>query len=321
MSIVQFPSWTFGAIKQTARNVSGQLSPNELSDTQLAFYINNYYVYDLPRELKLEEQYVQYQFPLNPGVNTYTLPSIYTHTESPIYVNGIWCGYTEDPAVFYASTPNLIAEQQLGTTDGVTLIYTSPQIQSLNVLPVVSGVPNSVTIIDTVNTFTDDGQGNLTCSDPTNTGTIVYSTGVITLTYAVAPPQGNNITATYNYLTEGWPTFCLFYARTFTFYPTPDPNTAYQARIKAYQQSVVYPNGVYSTLPTALQSQFINNGDTPQKLEWGELIAIGAALKILRDYGQDEKYQQTLFYYNKERSKVMSDTDNQLMNDRSPPRF
>ena len=321
MSIVQFPSWTFGSIQQTARNISGQLSPNELTPTQLAFYINNYYVYDLPRELKLEEQYVQYQFPLNPGVATYTLPSIYTHTENPIYVNGVWCSYTESPAVFYQQIPNLINEMQLGTTDGTSTIYTSPQIQSLVPTPIQAGVPNSVIITDTINTFSDDGQGNLICNNPGNSGTVVYSTGVVTLTYAVAPLQGNNITATFNYWAEGWPTSCLFFARQFTFYPVPDPNTAYQARIVAYQQSVVYPNGVYSTLPSELQSHFINNGDTPQKLEWGELIAIGAALKILRDFGQDEKYQQTLAYYRTERSKVMSDTDNQLINDRSMPRF
>lgn len=312
---MSFPTWDFANIKLTTRQISGQLSPNQLTDERLAFYINNYYAYDLPRELKLDEQYVQYQFPLLPGVTTYDLPSIYTHIEAPVYINGIDTTYTESTAVFYDEIPNLINEQTLGITDGVSVNYNF----TLSITPVQSGVANSVLITDSIYVFTDDGAGNLTVVDfvGIGTGTVDYTTGAVVLNYVAPPVQGLQVTATYNYITQGWPTSTLFYARQFIFYPAPDNNIPYQARVDAYQQSVVFVNGDSSTLAAF----FSNADDTPMKLEWGEMIACGASLKILRDFGQMDKYADAQIAYEKERSKVMSDTDNQYMNVRAMPRF
>jgi len=82
-------------------------------------------------------------------------------------------------------------QEQIGTGDGTTTTF------NLNVTntPVV---PNTVSITDGVETFTDDGIGNLT-GTAGGSGTIDYTTGAVTLTFASAPSNGAAITTTYKY--------------------------------------------------------------------------------------------------------------------------
>lgn len=54
----------------------------------------------------------------------------------------------------------------------------------------------SVSITDAVETFTDDGLGNLT-GDAGGTGTVNYDTGAFDITFDVAPSDGQDITAAY----------------------------------------------------------------------------------------------------------------------------
>lgn len=301
--------WTLSNIETLARQVSGQLSAGQFSDENLDFYINSYYQYDLPRELKIEELYTQYTFPTEVGVAKYTLPGAFTdnlaftHVIPKIYVNGLSIAYTQDTNVYYYRTPPLFSTELMGTGNGSTTTFTyTTQFQ-----PIVPNQPSSVmgAVITSGMSgvqFSDDGNGNLTGTDG-GSGTVDYTTGVVSYAFIVAPSALSTINLTYNYEQLGPPNTCLFYERQFTFFPTPD--TIYQIRIDAYFQ------------PVAL----VNPTDTPVKNEWGEIIAIGAALKILRNFGQFDKYQECLIYYNREKSKLASDTDNQLMASRSPQRF
>jgi hypothetical protein len=62
----------------------------------------------------------------------------------------------------------------------------------------LSVVPGTVTVTAGVVVATDDGHGHLT-GIGIATGTINYATGVISLTYSVAPPNTTPITMAYNY--------------------------------------------------------------------------------------------------------------------------
>lgn len=295
-------AWNFQDIQRVCRQVSGQLSSSQLTNSELNFYINNYYQLDLPRELKIEEMYRQYTFPTQVGVQSYVLPDDYTHIEPSVYVNGVPINYTQDTNQFYDLIPVNWVTEQVTSANGVAVAFASPP--TLTQLPIASGIPNSVLVTAGNITLSDDGLGNLNTDPVTaNTGTVNYTTGAWTLNFAVAPASGTAIIFTYNFLDINRPNTCLFYDRTFTFYPCP--NAAYNIRVDAFIQ------------PTPL----VNPTDVPLKPEWGDIIAIGGALKILRDFGQLDKYQEVKIYYEKERSKLLSDTDNQYMAMRGQPRW
>ncbi len=81
--------------------------------------------------------------------------------------------------------------ESVGTGDNLTITF--PFI--LSNTPIT---PGSVGITDGVESFTDDGAGNLT-GDMGGTGTINYATGVGSVTFNAAPLTGVDIAANYNY--------------------------------------------------------------------------------------------------------------------------
>jgi hypothetical protein len=93
-----------------------------------------------------------------------------------------------------ASVP--VTNESVGIGDGSTTIFNHTTAQ----VPVV---PGSVTVAYTVggNPFTaiDDGQTDIFGTDGT-TGSIVYATGQISITFASAPDSGTPITVSYTYL-------------------------------------------------------------------------------------------------------------------------
>ena len=299
-------TWTLQRIETETRLISGQLSAGQLSSTDLDFYINSFYQYDLPRLLKIEELYKQYTFPLYQGQAVYDLPGDYglsagpfTHVEPNIFIDGQPIFYTQDTDVYYSRVPKLFTTEIMGYGDGVT----KPFIYTTINFPIVPNQPASVLVTDGVETFSDDGLGSLDSNlIPGGSGAVVYSTGVVGVAFLTAPLLGVPINITYHFEQLSLPTTCLFYNRQFNFFPTPD--TTYQCRIDAYLQPAPL------TLPT----------QTPVKSEWGEIIAIGAARKILRRFGQIEKYTELKTYFEEEFVKLLSDTDNQLMSSRSYPR-
>ena len=322
------PQWNLSNISLVTRSVSGQIDANQFTDSQVEFYVNSYYQYDLPRELKIEELYTQYTFMTLPNLGVYTLPgnfsdgTAFTHVEPKLYVNGQPIFYTQDTNQFYHWTPRLFAVETIGYGDGVTTVFN----YATNQIPIVPNQKSSVMITElaprgsgmtSVESFYDEGDGtqaNGFIGTLTSTllvgggsGTIAYQSYPfagntnIQVTFATAPVLNQQIEVTYHFEQLGIPTSVLFYDRQFNFYPVPD--TTYQIRIDAYFQP----------------AQLVNPSDIPVKQEWGEIIAMGAALKILRNLGQYDKYKEVEQYYLIERSKVMSDTDNQYMAMRAPP--
>ena len=52
-------TWTLADIRDKVRRVTGRLTPGELSNEALDDYINRFYEYTFPAELKLEKKHTR----------------------------------------------------------------------------------------------------------------------------------------------------------------------------------------------------------------------------------------------------------------------
>lgn len=289
-------AWTLADIRRMLRQVSGRLSSNQLSNAAADQYINNYYRYEFPAEVKLERQQKYYEFNTVPLQVEYNFDTVnYTNIEPPVYVNLQSILYYQDPAVYYSQNPEQITLGTMGTGNGVQTNF------PLTVqVPMI--VPGTVIVTDNVETFTDNGAGVLTGSAG-GTGTVVYTTGVINVTFATAPANGITINLSYEQQQPAKPQSVLFYDDKFRFFPMPD--TVYRIRVKAFK------------VPDAL----VNGTDTPPLQEWGPCIAYGAARRIFMEYGEMDQWNQIMPMYKSEVSSILARTVNNLSNTRAQPNF
>ena len=91
----------------------------------------------------------------------------------------------------YALYQYVISDENIGTGDALEVTFAG----NLANVPVVSG---TLSITDSVETFSDNGDGTLTGSLG-GTGTIDYDTGAYSVTFNTAPANAQAITADYNY--------------------------------------------------------------------------------------------------------------------------
>jgi len=286
--------WQLSDIRRKVRQVTGRLSSNSMSTNQLDEYINNYYQFTFPAEVKLERQHTYYDFLTSPNVASYTFPNTtYTNVEPPLYLNQRALLYYQDPNVFKNENPLNVQQQTPWTGDGVTTAFNTT-IQFPYILP------GSVLITDNVEVFVDDGAGVLVGSLG-GSGTVGYTTGVINVTFITAPVSGQNIYATFTQYQPGAPTAVLLYNNVFTFYTVPD--TVYQCQIKAYK--IVDP--------------LVAATDTPVLEEWGECISYGAARDIVIDFGEAERYAEITQLYKEQVSYILTRTVQTLSNERARP--
>lgn len=289
-------AWTLADIRRKVRQVTGRLSSNQMSTTEVDRYINNYYQFIFPAEVKLERQHTYLNFETVAFQQTYTFPdSTYTNVEPPLYLDLKPLLYYQDPTVYYAETPEQITGSVSWTGDGTTTPF-STTVQ----VPMI--LPETVLITDNTETFNDDGNGILT-GNLGGTGTVDYSTGAITVNFATAPADGQNIYLSYEQFQPGLPNSVLYYNNEFRFYPVPD--TVYRVKIKAYK--VVDP--------------LVDADDTPVLEEWGECIAYGASRDICADYGETERYAEITALYKEQVSYILTRTVQNLLNERARPMF
>ncbi len=289
-------AWTLADIRRMLRQVSGRLSSNTLTNSAADTYINNYYRYEFPAEVKLERQLTFYEFNTVPLQIDYAFDTVnYTNIEPPVYVDLQPMLYYQDPVVYYSQNPEQITRATPWTGDGVTTAFNTTVT-----VPYI--VPESVIITDNVETFTDNGSGVLTGSLGGN-GTVVYTTGQINVNFFAAPASGDNIYLSYEQMQPGKPTAVLFYDDTFRFYTIPD--TVYRIKVKAFK------------VPDAL----VNGTDTPPLQEWGPCIAYGACRRLLLDYGELDQYNALTPLYKEQVSYILARTVNNLSNMRAQPNF
>ncbi|HJU78117.1 MAG TPA: hypothetical protein VJ599_00950 [Nitrososphaeraceae archaeon] len=293
--------WALSDIRRKVRQVTGRLSSNELSTPKLDEYINNYYQYEFPAEVKLDMQHTFYEFLTVPLQQDYAFPNeTYTNVEPFLYLNQRPMLWYQDPTVFKNENPINVQMQIPWTGDGVTTSFNTT-VQFPYILP------GSVIVTDNVETYTDSkvdsSTGNLllTTNTAINGGTVGYQSGVISITFQTAPLDGQNIYTTFIQYQPGAPTAVLYYDSQFSFYPVPD--TVYQCQIKAFK------------VPDAL----VLATDVPNLQEWGPCIAYGAARNICIDFGESDRYAEITNLYKEQVNYIMTRTVENLSNVRARP--
>lgn len=316
---------TLSSIRTKVRRITGRPSSTQISDTEIDNYINTFYLYDMPEHLKMESLRYNYQFVTTANVPVYDMPTdIYLTSMPPVYIGGYQSYMTQSRENFFRVNPGLnFLQAQIATGDGGadytgTLTQTpimpgfkpkppgayvtagatndiAARYLNWNVLITAEGTANATSGIAPWYSLIDDGLGNLfaptqtTVQSGSRCGTINYITGAVSITnfldannVAVNIPSGNPINAQYVPYVASRPQSVVFFQDQFILYPVPDQ--AYTVSFEAYKLPAAFLNDSSGTT-------------TPQVQEWWQLLAYGAADKILTDFGDLEtaaKYRPLL---------------------------
>jgi hypothetical protein len=186
---------TLQAIRNKVRNVTGRPSANQLTDEEIDFYVNTFYLYDFPEHLRLQSLRKNYKFFTAPNIERYDFPTeMYVSNNAPIYVGGYQVGFYQDQSVFYARWPKINFSQTVGTGDGAT---SNVSLTSLSNVPAIrNSVTLSTTIAGNSVSYLDNGNGSFLQS-----GSSV--SGITQALNAVVTSPGHNVIVGDNVFVEG----------------------------------------------------------------------------------------------------------------------
>ena len=286
-------SWQLSDIRAKVRAVTGSPSSDQLTDSQIDEYINNYYVYTMPFELKeqIENQFLDFKSVV--GQDIYAFPGGYFTDQPGAYADGFPLIFYQDPDIFYQDWPIQYSTDNLATGNGVTLNFTG----GLQNPPLIMG---SLFITDGTQVLQDQGAYVLTGD---GFGTIDYVTGLYNVTFTNAPASNATIYAKYQGYQGNRPQVILFFNNEFTLRPVPDQ--VYQIHLQGY----IKPTGL------------TNATDVPLQEEWGQVIAYGASLDIFTDRGDTENYDRYFQVFKRFENVALGRTIQQLTAEQSVPRF
>lgn len=304
-------AWNLSRIREKVRMISGRLSAAEIDNDEIDQYINEYFQYTFPAQVKLERNKVVYEFFTNRDQQEYTAPEGYQGFEPPASIDNQEVYWYQSWSLFEQQNPQNIQRLTVGTGDGSTSSFTS----STNIIPIL---PGTMYISDGIEHF-EDINTVYTTDDVVITGslggsaTINYSSGAISVSFNTAPLDGYDVNASFVNYISGKPTSVLWNENKFKFYPVPD--RAYRFKVQTYSLS-----GVLKSDGTTAET-FTAGSDQPLLSQWGPCIAYGAAKNIQADNGDMESYGQTMMLHNEQLALVLRRTHENLLNQRAGPNF
>lgn len=311
------PTWNLTSIIDEFRNITGVPDTTMLTDQQCADLINYYYQFVLPKELKIFWGYTNYQFFCQANVDQYLAPQGFQTVNPSAYADGFPIEWYIDPDTFYQDWPQRENKQAITTGDGTTNAFSF----NLSAFPVL---PRSVYVTDGTQVVQDDGSGGFNQVSPLSSvgpvlGSIDYPSGVVSgLAFLVPPAANTNIVATSQTFQANRPQGILFFNQAFLVDSTV-------ATLNAANLFVLrpVPDQVYLIKMQGIQvpQPLINGTDVPFRPDLGPLIALGAALHRFKRLNQFDQYQQVMPEYLRFKDVCMQDTYEELIYERSIPKF
>ena len=181
-------SATLLSIRSKVRKMTGRPSQNQILDESIDEYINTYYLYDMPENLRLMELKGFYNFTTIPGVDSYDFApdQDFVSVEPPVYVNGCLGLFYQSVEEFYGFWGSNHFLQQFACGDSSSGPY-SGVLSNVPFLRSTSAANGSWTFNVLVSTLDaggdsmvahDDGEGAL-IDEATGgaIGTVDYLTG------------------------------------------------------------------------------------------------------------------------------------------------
>lgn len=335
MSAVLPADSTVVAIRRKIRRLTASASESSLSTADIDQYINTYYSQDFPYSVKLDVMRNVYTFFTEPYRDRYPLDVNYNQgVRAPVYVEGIQGSFTKDRQQFFNVWPKFPTKFQPIAGDGVTTAFSftipGPFLSKEVVLGGVDVNGNPISV-------NDDGNGNLqlqvpnpvvsvppqyvsptipvtppipgmknvntanpglyyvdtTTNDPFSVpypagiGTVNYVTGAFEINFPVAPASGTVMTLWVSQYQTGRPYSLLFWNNEFTIRPVP--KLIHKVEVETYLTPV----------------QFMETTDSPILNQWWQLIALGAAIKVLEDRQDMEGVQNLSLLFDRQEALVL----------------
>lgn len=305
--------WTLNDIIQKVRGTTGRPDVSMMSNATIIDYINKYYQYVMPKELKIFWGYTYHQFYTQANVDQYIAPANFQTLNPTAWVDGFPLEWYLSPDNFFSDYPQQENKITVGNGTGSLNSFTF-QITNFPVLR------RSVYVTDGTQVAQDNGAGGFTT--PTGTslgGTIDYATGsVVGLSFLVPPAVNVNIVCTYQTYFAARPQGILFYKTR----PLDNATVAARDLVNMFVLRNV-PDQVYLIKMQGIQipPELINLTDVPFRPDLGPLIAYGASLEIFADFNQMDQYDQTLVQFNRYKDVSMQDTYEEYIYQRSVPSF
>jgi hypothetical protein len=292
-------TWDLDEIRSLVRDLTGTPDTDQLTNAQIDDFINTYYTFEMPFELKEQINLQPLSFFALPNIDTYSFPGAFLTDQPMAYADGFPLIFYQDRDIFFQDWPQQYASDSVGTGNGVITTFAG----STQNFPVIQG---TYLITDGTQVAFDKSDGILyqtVTGVDTPVGTINYVTGVFSVTFLSAPASGATIYDKYQGYQPARPQGVLFYNNVFTFRPIPDQ--VYQITMQGYINQI----------------QLISGADAPLQSEWGQLMGYGAAIQIFSrrgDLGQVNTYYPLLKRYE---NIALARYVQQLESAQSVPRF
>ncbi len=322
--------WTLSTIRNKVRALTAT-SADALGDSAVNDYINNYYVFTMPFELKNQIQIAFIDFTTVQGQDVYPSPveGVFLTNKPEAYADGLSMDYYQDPNVFFQDWPQQYNTDQPFQGDG-TASYTSATTASpimIGSLIVATQDGSQVlednglgffvqTVENSVRFLQNDGQGNFRVFDDNTTpvppigdpvGSINYTTGAFTALFNDNVATGVQCIAKYQTYIAMRPQAILFFENKFTLRPIPDQ--MYAIRLEGFIN------------PQPLEITASNPAGKPTLEEWGQCIAYGAAFDVFMDRGDLVAAQNIWNVLKRFETVALGRTLQQYLNMRTRPTF
>ncbi len=289
---------TLADIRTKVRRITRSPTQDQITDAQIDSYVNDFMLNDLPEHLRIFALRTSFSWQCIPNIDTYLtdenaavtalidFDQRYITVHQPVFIAGNPAFYSEDRGEFFGRYPMVQKITQIAQGNGALAgpynftLASIPILQNQVLISSVdinnnplsaTDVPTSVTIGNLVDTQTG-----------TVLGTINYITGVLSITFLVAPANLQAINAqTYPYVPQR-PSSILYFDDKFVIRPVPDQ--PYTINFEAYIK------------PTAL----LAGTDEPKLRQWWKYIAYGAIKLIFEDRSDSESVETIMPEFQKQ---------------------
>ena len=293
-------NWTLNDIITKVRNITGTPSSDQLSSNTITDYINKYYLFTMPLELKEQINFQPFTFQAFANQPVYPAEGGFYTDEPYAYADGFPLVFYQDRDVFFQDWPQQYASDQVGA-GGMT---TYPgNTQNFPIQQTTFIITDGTTVLLDTPNDPFDGSGTLATSAGTGSGTINYITGAFSATFPAPTSATATVYDKYIAYEPARPQGVLFYNNQFQFAPIPDQ--VYQITMQGYIQ----------------QTELVDLGDVPLQAEWGYLIAYGASLDIFADRGDLAAYNNNYPILKRYENVALGRAVQQYESQQSIPRF